>query len=140
MFRATTDGRQSGWADALTALADARGALDAARTLRADLGSGATVDTLDQLLARYDAYDAALTSLYEYLGSGGAQSGATFDNLNKQVESTQAALPSDNSVFSVIVGEAAGTELTDGLVALEQARGDVNAALDATTSDQGATP
>lgn len=130
-FRGTTAGTQGNWADAISSVADAGKALDAARGMRDNLGAGATVDTLDQLIVRYAAYDSALSGLYEYLGSGGEQSGETFDQLNKAVADAQAALPGDSGVLSLIVSEAAGTEITDALVSLERARGDINDALDA---------
>jgi hypothetical protein len=131
VFRATTSGRQSAWADAITTMAGAGAALDEARAARDALGASST-DTLSQLIDRYAAYDSALSGLYSYFGSGGSKSGAQFETVNKQVEDAQAALPSGNEVFSLIVGEAAGSQLADALVQIEQARGDINAALEAT--------
>jgi hypothetical protein len=138
VFRGTTAGTQGNWADAISTLAEAGTALDAARGMRDDLGAGAgaTVDTLEQLIARYAAYDSALSALYEYLGSGGAESDDAFKTLTKAVDSAQRALPGDNSVFSLIVGEAAGIEITEALVQLEQARGDINHALDASAAGE----
>jgi hypothetical protein len=133
VFQAATAGRQQQWAAALTALGSARDSLTVAHAQRDLLAASATVDTLDQVLARYGAYDDALTNLYEYMGSGGAQSGTRFDTLNKAVMDAQSALPADTGVYSIIVGDAAGTAITDALVQLEQARGAVNVALDATT-------
>jgi ribosomal protein L17 len=135
VFQATTAGRQQKWADALTTLGTADDALNSARAQAAQLEVGGTTDTFDELATRYAAYDSALSSLYSYMGSGGNQSGTQFDTLNKAVESAQAALPSDSGIYSIIVGEAAGTAITDALVRLEQARGDVNAALDASVTD-----
>jgi hypothetical protein len=131
VFRATTSGRQGTWADAISTMADAGTALDEARAARDALGASAT-DTLSQLIDRYAAYDSALSGLYSYFGSGGSKSGAQFETLNRQVEDAQAGLPSGNEVFSLIVGEAAGSQLADALVQIEQARGDINAALEAT--------
>ena len=133
VFRATTAGRQTQWSDALNDLDVAASSMNEARGIRDELASDSTVDTLDDLLSRDGAYDTALRALYEYTGSGGAQSGAQFDALQGAVQTAQSALPSDNRALSVIVGEAAGTELSDALGALEHDRGTINAALDATT-------
>ena len=135
VFRATTAGRQSNWDGALAALSDAKQPLDAAKRAREGLAADSDVTTLSDLLDRYDAYDVALTALYQYVRDSGQQAGAGFDRLQRAVEQAQAALPADNRALSVIVGESAGTEISDALVALEQARGDINDALDATTSN-----
>jgi hypothetical protein len=129
VFKATTAGRQSAWPDALSDLDGAAASVTDARSVRDQLAADATVDTLDDLLNRYDAYDGALRALYEYLGSGGAQSGDQFDALQRAVETAQSALPSDSGALSVIVGEAAGTEISDALVSLERDRGAINDAL-----------
>lgn len=133
VFRATTAGRQGLWADALNDLDAAASSLSDAGTVRDQLAGVATIDTLDDLLSRDGAYDSALGALYEYTGSGGAQSGAQFDMLQGAVQTAQSALPSNNRALSVIVGEAAGTELSDALAALEHDRGAINDALDSTS-------
>jgi hypothetical protein len=127
VFQATTAGRQGNWADALNALRNAESALNDAGMARSNLGPAATVDTLDQLVTRYRTYDAALTSLYLYLGDGGAQSGDTFGTLNKAVADGQATLPTNNAVFSVIVAELAGSDLTAAVADLEKTRSDIDA-------------
>ncbi|HEY5520832.1 MAG TPA: hypothetical protein VIK08_09245 [Candidatus Limnocylindrales bacterium] len=132
VFRATTAGRQTQWSDALNDLDAAASSLGAAGTVRDELAGAATIDTLDDLLGRDGTYDSALRALYEYIGSGGAQSGDQFDTLQGAVQSAQSALPSDDRALSVIVGEAAGAELSDALAALEHDRGKINDALAAT--------
>jgi len=132
VFRATTAGRQAQWSDALNDLDAAASSLADAGTVLDQLAGAATIDTLDDLLSRDGTYDSALRALYEYIGSGGAQSGDQFDRLQGAVQDAQSALPSDNRALSVIVGEAAGTELSDALAALEHDRGKINDALDAT--------
>ena len=133
VFRATTAGRQAQWSDALNDLDAAATPLGDAGTVRDQLAGAATIDTLDDLLSRDGAYDTALRALYEYTGSGGAQTGAQFDTLQGAVQTAQSALPSDDRALSVIVGEAAGTEISDALATLEHDRGTINDALDATT-------
>ena len=130
VFRATTAGRQGQWPDALNDLDAAASSLSDAGTVRDQLAAAATIDTLDDLLSRAGAYDSALRALYQYTGSGGAQSGVQFDTLQGAVQTAQSALPSDNRALSVIVGEAAGTELSDALASVEHDRGTINDALD----------
>ena len=129
VFRATTAGRQSQWSEALNELDAAAGSVGDARRVRDQLALDTTVVTLDGLLSRYDTYDGALRSLYEYLGSGGAQNGDQFDALQRAVQDAQSALPADNRALSVIVADAAGTRVGDALVALEHDRDKVDDAV-----------
>ena len=129
VFRATTAGRQAHWDAALATLGDAAEPLAAASTVRDLLRGGSATDTLDEVLARYTAYDSALRALYEYLAGGGSQSDARFETLQGQVDEAQQALPSDAGVLSFIVAEAAGTDITAALIEIEQVRGAIAAGL-----------
>lgn len=141
VFQATSSGRDSHWADAIALLngaaVDALISADSARDL---IAAVAPVDTLDDLLGRERAYDAALLALYQYLADGGAQSGQQFNGLKSQVDATQAALPSDNGALVVIVGEAAGLPIADRLLAMETVHGIVNDALQAITDEKNGGP
>src|SRR5688572_8461119 len=142
VFGATSFGREGRWADAIALINGAAAdALAVATAGRDRLAAVAPVGTLDDLMGRQRAYDAALIALYQYLADGGAQSGDQFDALKAQVDATQAALPRDNSVLVVIVGEAAGVPIADQLLAMETAHGKVNDALQAITDARnGPTP
>jgi hypothetical protein len=129
VFRATTDGRNSDWTSSFTDLGNAHDAVSAAHVDSGQVGAGARVDTLDQLLDRYDAYDAALTVLYGYLAAGGVQSGTTFESLNGKVLAAQSVLPTNSGVFSIIVSEATGSSIADALATIGQGRGAIDAAL-----------
>ena len=132
VFQATAAGRDSRWADAVALLSGAAAdALGIATAARDQLAQGATVDTLDDLIGRERAYDGALVALYQYMADGGAQSGDQFTALQAAVTQTQAALPADNSVLVVVVGEASGAPIADQLLAMEKAHGAVNDALEA---------
>lgn len=134
VFQATSFGREGRWADAIALINGAAAdALAIATAARDQLAAASPVDTLDDLLGRERAYDAALVGLYQYLADGGAQSGGQFDALKAQMDTTQAALPSDNGVLVVIVGEAAGLPIADQLLAMESVYGKVNDALQAIT-------
>jgi hypothetical protein len=133
VFAATSFGREGRWAEAIALInGAATDALAIAQGARDQLAATSPVETLDDLLGRQRAYDAVLVALYQYLADGGAQSGDQFDALKAQVDTTQAALPSDNGALVVIVGEAAGLPIADQLLAMETAHGKVNDAIQAT--------
>jgi hypothetical protein len=133
VFQATTAGRESHWQDALDLLGQAAISWSSATALRAQLAEHGAVETLEDLLSRMAVYDAALTDLYTHLRDGGEQSGQRFNELQAAVEAALAALPSDQGVFIVIVFEAVGALLIDGLVAMEEIHGTINDALQAVT-------
>lgn len=128
-FDATTAGRNARWSRALDLLTQAGAALDDATALRDQLAQSGTVETLDDLLGRERDYHAALVALYAHKNNGGASSGRRFEALQQAVEQAQAALPNNNNALVVIVFEASGLVLTDGLVAIEEVHGKINEAL-----------
>ena len=130
VFRATTAGRQGEWDSALNFLSDAAGPLASARQIRDALAAESLdVTTLDDLMGRLAAYDEALVALYTYVRDTGERSGPQFEALQQEVDRTQAALPSNTSALSVIVGDGAGPTLTAALVDIEQAHGAILDAL-----------
>ena len=137
VFRATTAGRQSRWEDALRLLDDAAVPINEAVAIRNQLAASGDVGTLDDLLARYQAYDAALRALYEFMNDGGQQSGPRFRELQGAVEDAQSALPADTSALSVIVADAGSAPLTRQLVDIESTRGDIGAAIAAVNELSG---
>ena len=134
VFRATTAGRNANWDDALLLLEQAKGPLGEATEIRNGLATRLNTDTLDDLLDRYRSYDAALTAMYAYIRDTGLRDGPDFDVLEQDVATAQEALPPNSSAMRVIVAEAAGPPLTDALVAIEAARGEILEALE--PSDQ----
>jgi hypothetical protein len=137
VFRATTAARQSNWDNALSLLDQASAPLSDADDVRDGLAATVDVATLDDLLARDRDYDAALTALYSYIRSTDEQSGDEFDDLVADVDEAQAALPADTSAMSVIVSEAAGRSLTQSLIAIEEAHGDILEAVSAVRGEAG---
>lgn len=140
VFRATTAGRQSRWGEALALMGQAAGPLGDATNVRDELAGSANVETLDDLLGRYRAYDAALVALYTYVRATGLQEGEEFDALQQSLERALAALPTDTSSMSVIVSELAGPSLTAWLVAIEAAHGDILDALAAFAAPDSDAP
>ena len=137
---ATSSGRAGRWPDAIALLNGvAADALAVATAGRDQLAARAPVDTLDDLLGRERAYDAALVGLYQYLADGGAQSGVQFDALKAQVDATRAALPAEDEML-VIVSDAAVLPIADELLAMETVHGKVNDALQAITDAKNGGP
>jgi tetratricopeptide (TPR) repeat protein len=129
VFRATTAGRQERFADALDLLDQAQQPLSDARAVRDELAAYTRVDTLDDLLGRYTVYDAALHALYDEINDSGTQDSPRVRELLAAVERAQSALPADTSALQVIVAEAAGPSVANGLITIERARGVVAEAL-----------
>jgi hypothetical protein len=124
VFRATTAGRQADWERALELLDQARLPLAEAQAVRDALAAEADVETLDDLLGRYAAYDEALVALYDEIERNG-QDSADVPELRDEVERTQALLPANNNALRVVVSETAGPAVALGLVEIERARGTV---------------
>ncbi|MDP8904906.1 MAG: hypothetical protein M3N29_06275, partial [Chloroflexota bacterium] len=122
VFRATSAARRERWDNALRLLDNARTELARAAETRDRLAREGDVTTLDELLARYADYSAALVDLYTALRDGAAPGGPEVAARLDRVERTQAALPADTSALRVAVSEAAGGPVADGVVSLERAR------------------
>lgn len=139
VIEATDAGRAADWAAARTALADAQRLLVPARAVRETADrAGADVTTLDDLLARLDTYDDALTRLYALLE---ASDGVVTDKIRGvygEVEDAQAALPADQAALRVVVSDLAGPAVTSALLDIETARGMLEAAVDARPDASGA--
>jgi hypothetical protein len=95
VFRATTAGRQERFEQALELLREAEQPLTEAWSLRDQLAEYADVETLDDLLRRYEQYDEALFALYDEILRGGTQDSDAVRERLVEVERAQAALPAD---------------------------------------------
>lgn len=129
VFRATTDGRQGDWGAALRLLRQADDSLADARAARDRLAQANMVETLDDLLARYAAYDVTLTDLYGAMRDGARPDSQQVIDLIGNVDRAQQALPSDTGALKVAITEASGSSVAEGVVSLEEARGLVTEAM-----------
>ena len=129
VFRATTAGRQQDWDSALTLLGEGGASLNEARAVRDQLARVGDVSTLNDLISRYADYDAALTNLYTALRDGAALDSPTVRALSDAVAQAEAALPADSNALKVVVADASGGAIAEGVVDLEEARGKVSAAV-----------
>jgi hypothetical protein len=129
VFRATTAGRQKDWAGALDLLGQGETSLGQARAVRDHLAASNDVSTLNDLLSRYAAYDAALTDLYTALRDGASLDSPQVQRLSAMVDQAEAGLPGDTNALKVVVADASGGSVAEGVVNIEEARGKVTEAV-----------
>jgi len=131
---AAAQGRDAKYADALTTLATAVARLDAAVQIRDQLANTADVSTLDEWIARNRRYDLALTALYTALrDSGGKVTDAVKQAFNEE-SAARSQLPPDTRGLVVIIADIGRGGLNQAVIAIEQARGRLDLALEALTS------
>lgn len=122
-------GRSGAYAEALVRLEDAEAMIVEARTLRDGLANTVDVSTLTQWLDRNAEYDAAIRTLYEALV---ASDGRVTDEVRAAFAAERTArnnLPTDTRGLVVILSEIARGGLNQAVIGIEQARGDLEAAL-----------
>jgi hypothetical protein len=130
VLAATASGRDGKWADALTALVQAKRQLVPAHAVREVANkAGADVSTLDDLLDRLDTYDTALVELYTGLRDSGGQTNATTRAALDRVNAAQESLPADQTAMVVVMSDLVGPTITPILLSIESARGALAAAI-----------
>ena len=126
---AAARGRDAEYESALTILDDADAAIADARLLRARLARTVDVTTLDEWLDRSARYDVALRDLYQALvDSDGRVTPAVRAALAAE-EKAQDRLPPDTRGLVLIMAEIGRGGMNGAVVAIEQARGQLAAAL-----------
>lgn len=135
---AAAAGRERRYDDALAALAEAATRLDDAVRIRDSFGPAVDVTTLDDWIARYREYDAALAELYTALKASGDEVTAEVRAAYRREEAARAALPTDRRALEVIVVDIGRAGLNQAVIGIEQARGSLLLALEAlATPDDG---
>jgi hypothetical protein len=128
---AAADGRAADYAAALATLLGASGILDDATAMRDQLANTVDVAMLDTWLSRNRRYDAALVGLYSaLLDSGGVVTGPVREALDEE-SAARAVLPPDSRGLVLIVADIGRGGLNQAVIAIEQARGRLNLALQA---------
>jgi len=84
---------------------------------------------LDDWIARHLRLDNALLVLYQALKASGGVRNPTVDAAYREENAALAALPSDNREVVVIISQVAQAGLNDAVVAIEFARGQIDAAI-----------
>jgi hypothetical protein len=127
--QAAAEGRAAQYPQALATLAHASALLDHADELRVELLTASDQTTLDEWLARHRRYDAALTALYTALQSSGGLVTKEVEVAYHEENVARAELPVDSRALIVIVAEIARGGLNQAVIAIEDARGRINTAL-----------
>ncbi len=125
-------GRAARYEDAMARLDDADATIDAARTMRNLLANTVDVTVLDEWLDRNAAYDVALRGLYAAYSKVGSK---VTDELRQAIAAEKAAranLPPDTRGLVVIMAEISRGGINGAVIAIEEARGRLTAALAAT--------
>ena len=126
---AAAEGRAAKYPDALATLAHASALLDQADELRTELLTASDQTTLDEWLARHRRYDAALTALYVALQASGGLVTKDVEVAYHEENVARAELPVDSRALIVIVADIARGGLNQAVIAIEDARGRINTAL-----------
>jgi hypothetical protein len=103
--------------------------LEEARKIRDRLAAAVDVTTLDEWIARNADYDAAVRALWDALRRSG---GRVTDAVRDAAAGERAAkelLPPDARALVIILGDVARGGLNQAVIAIEEARGDLLAAL-----------
>ena len=131
---AAAQGRNTKYADAIATLAKATASLDEAVTIRDQLANAADVSTLDEWIARNRRYDVALSALYAALQASGGKVNDAVRTAYQEEGAARAQLPPDTRGLVVIIAAIGQGGLNQAVIAIEQARGRLNLALEALTS------
>jgi hypothetical protein len=127
-------GTQAKYAAALRQLDASDDALANAKTMRDQLVKAVDVSTLDQWLARYATYDAALRKLYTTLRSTNGRFTQAARTAFQAEEDARKGLPGDTRALVVIMGDVAKGGLNQAVITIELAKGRLSDALDALES------
>jgi hypothetical protein len=124
-------GRDNKWADALKKLDQADAIFAEATAQRDILAQTAEVTTLDEWLRRNERYDAALRTLYEALIASGGRVNDAVRAAFAEESAARAELPPDTRGLVLILAEAGRGGLNDAVIEIEQLRGRLFEALEA---------
>ena len=136
---ATQDGRLAKYASAMKLLDKAEAQIAAARKERDDLVQTVDVSVLDQWLERNQAYDVALRNLYKEI-SKVARSQSAREGRGQGRGRGRARLPPDTRGLIIIMSEIGRGGMNGAVIAIEEARAKLTAALDAGTASPSDDP
>jgi hypothetical protein len=126
---AATAGREDRYADAITLLDQSDALMAESREFRDTLSQTVDVSTLTDWLDLNAAYDAALRQLYQALiDSGGRVTDTVRAAFAAESEAAQ-RLPPDSKALVIILAEIGRGGLNQAVITIEQARGELDAAI-----------
>jgi predicted sugar kinase len=108
--------------------------IKAARALRDNLANTVDVTILDQWLDRNAAYDIALRDLYAAYSKLGSKVTKALRDAIAAEAAARSNLPPDTRGLVVIMAEIGRGGMTGAVIAIEEARGRLTAAIDAASS------
>jgi hypothetical protein len=124
-------GRAARYSDAIAGLDEGDATIASARALRDQLANTVDVGVLDEWLDRNAAYDVALRNLYaEYATVGNTVTQALRDAIAAEA-AARAELPPDTRGLVVIMAEIGRGGMNGAVIAIEEARGRLTAAITA---------
>jgi hypothetical protein len=122
-------GRAARYQDAIKRLRDADDTIDAARTLRNQLANTVDVSVLDEWLDRNAAYDLALRNLYAAYARVGEKVTEELRDARAAEAAARENLPPDARGLVVIMAEIGRGGMNGAVIAIEEVRGRLTAAL-----------
>ncbi len=140
VLAAAAQGRAAEYEVALTTLDAAIARLDDAVSIRDQLANAADVSTLDSWIARNRRYDQALIGLYGALRDSGGNVDDAVRAAYQEEGAARAMLPPDTRALVVIIADIGRGGLNQAVIAIEQAKGRLNLALQALASVLGGEP
>jgi hypothetical protein len=127
-------GRAARYDDAIGRLADAGATIEEARLLRNVLANTVDVTVLDAWLDRIANYDVALGDLYAEYSRVGSRVTDELRDAQAAEAAARQELPSDTRGMVVIMAEIGRGGMNGAVIAIEQARGRLTAAIEAANS------
>jgi len=137
---AASQGRAGEYEPAIATLAAAVTRLDDAVAVRDQLANVADVSTLDSWIARNRRYDQALIGLYGALRDSGGNVNDAVRAAYEEEGAARALLPPDTRALVVIIADIGRGGLNQAVIAIEQARGRLNLALEALAASLDGEP
>jgi hypothetical protein len=122
-------GRAARYGDAIAGIDGADATIQAARALRNRLANTVDVTVLDEWLNRNAAYDAALSDLYVAYSKVGTKVTDELRDARAAEEAARKNLPPDTRGLVVIMAEISRGGMSGAVIAIEEARGRLSAAL-----------
>jgi len=122
-------GRAARYEDAIAGIDAADATIQAARALRNRLANTVDVAVLDEWLNRNAAYDAALSDLYVAYSKVGTKVTDELRDARAAEEAARKNLPPDTRGLVVIMAEISRGGMSGAVIAIEEARGRLSAAL-----------
>ena len=128
--QAAKQGRDAKYATAIETLKEAGKVIAASNAARDRLQNTVDVSVLDEWLARNAAYDKALAALYDALDSVGGRVTTKVKKAIAAEAAARARLPPDARGMVIIMGDIAQGGLNGAVVAIEEAKAGLGAALE----------